>query len=62
MKVRTYSEARQRLASLLDQSRREGKVQIRRRDGQLLFCSRLGHRSRLWMSQGSRAGYGEASS
>jgi len=35
MKVYTYSEARQRLASLLDQSRREGKVQIRRRDGQL---------------------------
>ena len=35
MKVYTYSEARQRLASLLDQSRREGKVQIRRRDGQM---------------------------
>jgi len=35
MKVYTYSEARQRLASLLDQSRREGEVQIRRRDGQL---------------------------
>jgi len=35
MKVYTYSEARRRLASLLDQSRREGKVQIRRRDGQL---------------------------
>lgn len=35
MKVYTYSEARQRLASLLDESRREGSVQIRRRDGQL---------------------------
>jgi len=35
MKVYTYSEARQRLASLLEQSRREGQVQIRRRDGQL---------------------------
>ncbi|MGH2359973.1 MAG: type II toxin-antitoxin system Phd/YefM family antitoxin [bacterium] len=35
MKVYTYSEARQRLASVLDQSRRDGKVQIRRRDGQL---------------------------
>lgn len=35
MKVYTYSEARQRLASLLDEARREGKVQIRRRDGQL---------------------------
>jgi antitoxin Phd len=35
LKVYTYSEARQRLASLLEQSRREGQVQIRRRDGQL---------------------------
>jgi antitoxin Phd len=35
MKVYTYSEARQRLASLLDQARREGQVQIRRRDGQI---------------------------
>lgn len=35
MKVYTYSEARQHLASVLDQARREGKVQIRRRDGQL---------------------------
>jgi len=35
MKVYTYSEARQHLASLLEQSRREGQVQIRRRDGQL---------------------------
>jgi len=37
MKVYTYSQARQQLASLLDQSRREGKVQIRRRDGQLFI-------------------------
>ena len=35
MKTYTYSEARQRLASLLDQARREGRVRIRRRDGQL---------------------------
>ena len=33
MKTYTYSEARQRLASLLDQAHREGKVQIRRQDG-----------------------------
>ncbi|GIW40357.1 MAG: hypothetical protein KatS3mg076_0934 [Candidatus Binatia bacterium] len=33
MKTYTYSEARQRLASLLDEARREGGVQIRRRDG-----------------------------
>ncbi|MBI4881375.1 MAG: type II toxin-antitoxin system Phd/YefM family antitoxin [Planctomycetes bacterium] len=35
MKTYTYSEARQRLATLLDQARREGRVQIRRRDGQV---------------------------
>lgn len=33
MKVYTYSEARQRLASLLDEARREGEVRIKRRDG-----------------------------
>jgi hypothetical protein len=35
MKVYTYSEARQRLASLLDQAGREGQVRIRRRDGRM---------------------------
>lgn len=30
----TYSEARQNLASLLDQAAAEGQVRIRRRDGQ----------------------------
>lgn len=34
MKIYTYSQARQRLASLLNQARREGEVRIRRRDGQ----------------------------
>ncbi len=34
MKVYTYSEARQSLASVLEQARREGAVRIRRRDGQ----------------------------
>lgn len=33
MKTYTYSEARQRLASLLDQAGRDGRVQIRRQDG-----------------------------
>jgi hypothetical protein len=33
MRTYTYSEARQRLAALLDQDRREGRVQIRRQDG-----------------------------
>ena len=33
MKTYTYSEARQRLARLLDEARREGQVQIRRQDG-----------------------------
>lgn len=34
MKVYTYSEARQRLAAVLEQARRDGEVRIRRRDGQ----------------------------
>jgi hypothetical protein len=33
MNVYTYSEARQNLASLLDQAAREGEVWIRRKDG-----------------------------
>lgn len=33
MRTYTYSEARQRLATLLDQARMEGEVQIRRQDG-----------------------------
>ncbi|MBI2201901.1 MAG: type II toxin-antitoxin system Phd/YefM family antitoxin [Armatimonadetes bacterium] len=33
MRTYTYSEARQRLATLLDEARREGRVQIRRQDG-----------------------------
>jgi hypothetical protein len=32
--VYTYSEARQNLAALLEEARREGSVCIRRRDGQ----------------------------
>ncbi len=39
MKVYTYSEARQRLATLLQQARRDGQVQIRRRDGQTFVIS-----------------------
>lgn len=34
MKMYTFSEARQQLATLLNQARREGQVRIRRRDGQ----------------------------
>jgi hypothetical protein len=34
MRVYTYSEARQNLASLLETAQREGAVRIRRRDGQ----------------------------
>jgi antitoxin (DNA-binding transcriptional repressor) of toxin-antitoxin stability system len=35
MTVYTYSEARQKLASLLDKARAEGEVLIRRKDGQV---------------------------
>ena len=34
MMVYTYSEARRKLASLLDQAINEGEVRIKRRDGQ----------------------------
>jgi hypothetical protein len=34
MKVYTFSEARQQLAGLLNQARRDGEVRIKRRDGQ----------------------------
>ena len=33
MKVYTYSEARQKLKSVLERAKREGRVLIRRRDG-----------------------------
>ncbi len=33
MKVYTYSEARQRLAKLLDEAREAGEIRIKRRDG-----------------------------
>ena len=33
--VYTYSEARQNLASLLEQAIRDGEVRVRRRDGQI---------------------------
>lgn len=35
MKVYTYSEARQRLAALLERALREGAVRIRRKDGEV---------------------------
>jgi hypothetical protein len=34
MKVYTYSEAKQHLATLLEEARKEGFVRIRRKDGQ----------------------------
>ncbi len=37
MKEYTYSEARQKLSTLLDEARREGAVRIRRRDGQVFL-------------------------
>jgi len=35
MKVYSYSQARQQLAAVLNRARREGEVEIRRRDGQV---------------------------
>lgn len=41
MKVYTYSEARQKLATVLEQARMEGAVRIRRSDGQSFVLSLL---------------------
>lgn len=35
MRIYTYSEARRKLASLLDRATEEGEVRIKRRDGQI---------------------------
>ncbi len=35
MNIYTYTEARQNLASILDQAAREGEILIKRRDGQV---------------------------
>ena len=37
MKVYSYSQARQQLAEVLNRARREGAVEIRRRDGQVFL-------------------------
>ena len=37
MKVYTYSEARQQLATVLEEAGREGGVRIRRKDGQVFL-------------------------
>ncbi len=41
MTVFTYSEARQKLASLLDRARVEGEVRIKRKDGQVFVIKPL---------------------
>lgn len=35
MRVYTYSEARQRLAELLDEAQKDGAIRIRRKDGRV---------------------------
>ncbi len=45
MNVYTYTEARQKLASLLDQAARDGEVRIKRKDGQV-FVIRLQPRTK----------------
>ena len=37
MNVYTYTEARQKLAKLLDQAANDGEVRIRRKDGQIFL-------------------------
>jgi len=45
MNVYTYSEARQKLAALLDKAARDGEVRIRRRDGQVFVIKPQTRRS-----------------
>jgi len=45
MDVYTYSEARQKLAALLDKAARDGEVRIRRRDGQVFVIKPQTRRS-----------------
>ena len=48
MNTYTYSEARQRLASLLDKAKKEGSVLIKRKDGTVFeLRAILGNRSPL---------------
>ena len=44
MKVYTYSQARQQLASLLEEAARKGVVKIRRRDGAVFELARAEER------------------
>ena len=39
MKIYTFTEAREKLASLLDQAAQEGEVRIKRRDGQIFVIT-----------------------
>lgn len=41
MNTYTYSEARQKLASLLDKAKKEGKVLIKRKDGSIFEVKSL---------------------
>ena len=41
MNTYTYSEARQRLATILDKAKKEGKVLIKRKDGSLFELKAL---------------------
>lgn len=48
MREDTYSEARQKLSTVLDEAKREGAIRIRRRDGQaFVLRSELNLRSPL---------------
>ncbi len=45
MKLYTYSTARRRLAEVLEEASREGRVQIRRQDGRVYAVTPVGVRS-----------------
>ncbi|MGH8592317.1 MAG: hypothetical protein ACREV3_00210 [Gammaproteobacteria bacterium] len=54
MKVYTYSEARQRFATILECAVREGAVGIRRKDGQVFVQSMF--RKQPWQTKRTKIG------
>jgi PHD/YefM family antitoxin component YafN of YafNO toxin-antitoxin module len=58
MKVYTYSQARQKLAKLLDDARLEGQVQIKRRDGQTFVIKPVEEKKSPLDVEGVKTGIG----
>ena len=55
MKIFTFSEARQKLASLLETARQEGEVRIRRKDGTVYAIRQVKERTSPFEVPGIRS-------